>query len=186
MRLTLSASTGAVKVERDLGGNVINKPTSHARMPVPYAATTGVASTEQPIPGSGVKAEETKQLENAAKSFKRERDDEGRTSEAGDAKRQKSSLGKPEMRRQLSDTGGAQNAEATGKITQDDVIAELVKMGGRMPLKQLMKAFKKVLKDKTGINRENFMSFLKNVTRTEKDAVTNSTIIVLKQQFGGL
>ena len=79
--------------------------------------------------------------------MKREREQTGDRGEAGnEAKRQKPSgaqASKPELRRQLSETGGAQNAEANGKITQEDVVAELMKMGGRMPLKALIKAFKK-------------------------------------------
>ena len=119
--------------------------------------------------------------------MKREREQTDDRGEAGnEAKRQKPSgaqVSKPELRRQLSETGGAQNAEANGKIAQEDVVAELMKMGGRMALKALIKAFKKVLKNK--VNKENFMRILNNIVRKEKDTVSGATAVVLKPQFGG-
>jgi hypothetical protein len=171
------------KPKRDLGGNVIKVEPSYSSSSATSSSSAAASSAAGLAGGDADGSGAKKVVEEDTKSFKREREEP--SNESGNAaKKQKPSLPKPPLQRQLSDTGGAQNAEATGKISQDDVIAELMKMGGRMPLKQLLKAFKKVLKNK--VIRENFMSYLKNVTRTEKDAVTGATIIVLKQQFGGL
>merc|ERR1719231_414075 len=75
-------------------------------------------------------------------------------------------------------------AKKPGTITQEEIIVEILRFGGTIKLKEIMKKFRKRIKGKNQkANKERFTEILKNVARAEKDPVDDATILILKSQF---
>ncbi|KAJ0410532.1 hypothetical protein ATCC90586_008339 [Pythium insidiosum] len=152
------------KVRRDLGGNIIRDRT-------PAAA----AAPGEEVPGAPNAAEKPGEANGATAK------PASATTEAANGKRKADdATGSEPASKSTKTSASSSSSSSTTRLTEAGVQQELLRYGGRMKTRDLLKKLKKLLV--TDDDRALLKDILRTICEVEKDAIEGN-IFVLKAQF---